>query len=264
MKTHMPLGWFASSGILLIGGVSMLHAEDSKFLPGDSHFRSVLTGDALASMESASDGTVTLQYEFEQSDHDFVGYRNLEIQGFQQSTAKNLRRLYTSIRSVEFPEYRISTVDGIEHRQELNGIPLYVYDDTFEWQTYRIGLRYNETWEADGASFSRSRFLLNYPGRAESADAIIEDWRNAGRVSALKTILPTATYDLKPLALRTTPVKVKGNEVVFFVVPVVAIQAIKEGSSDGIWFYLVKQDKIEVVRYSEGQWSKGLWQERQK
>lgn len=245
---------------LLLLGISLGLASRSdgaewRFLPGDAFFRAALTKELVDGIAVSGDSNVLeMKYDTGRVDRECLGYGVIQMSDFTRSRQENLRALYENIRATVPPVFEITASDRGEVRRELNGLPVLIYNQAFDWKNYCIGLRYNESWESDGVLFGYPKEWVNYYMKdGPIADCIIEDWRNSSRVAPLKVRFPELA-NLRPRDLQLSPLKVSAKDTLVIVVPEQALPDHQRGARSS-FFYEVQEDRVVVHSKDQGEWS---------
>ncbi|HEY0984116.1 hypothetical protein [Schlesneria sp.] len=219
-------------------------AEEWRFLPGDAFFESALTQELADMMTVHEDGdTLSLRYHTHARVALEAGCAVLEIKRIGLKRRKLLACLYKMLRKQQAPIFEITTNERGELRRELNGMALLVYNKTFDYQRYAIGLRYNEDWAEEGAMFSTLPEFVNYYISEDlTPSCVIEDWRNSRHVPPLKVTFPPL-LDKNLREAQFSPLTVDASEVIFVVVTYPMIEELRKNVTP--WkCYFVNQHTI--------------------
>ena len=105
--------------------------------------------------------------------------------------------------------------DGKKTIEETNGIGVLFYPPEFEFPKYKLGLQYNENWVDEVERFGHRQHQMRLCCLVDTADAVMESWRDSTVVAALKADLPDV--ELKPVPETEAPVIVRSRVKAFVV-----------------------------------------------
>lgn len=231
-------------------------AQVWRFLPGDSYFESELTQEfVMETQRSPADKPLALQYNVPSGLFDeYAGYQKLEIHSFSEKRRQLLATIYKQTRLWQPPVFEITLDKGREVRRELNGLHLLIYNKTFDYRLYSVGLRYNENWADDGNSFSVPRPFVSYYVLGDTLpNYVVEDWRSSKLVAPLKAVIPSFPGKT-PFDLQFAPVVVQSKDVNCIVVVNRTLEDLRMGNARH-GFFIVEDDRASKVYYAEGGWT---------
>jgi hypothetical protein len=193
--------------ICVTASASPCWAVNPGFIPGDALFHSVLTEDYLQTLRPAS-GTLELNYIYPEPMMfcGYGGFDRLTVRKCPPALYDGLRRAYRAARK-DYPKLVqvFEESDGRKHSVEFNGLGLFVCNKNCDWNTQKIGLKYNEHWFDFPINSPRPKFGWLDPGTGRmnipayryvsflsGAEAVVEDWQNGPRIPGLAVQLPEA------------------------------------------------------------------------
>lgn len=216
---------------ILVGVVvACLHAPVSatnvKFMPGDAFFPSRLTKDVVEKLKNSANEFL-LRHEPPTSGGalcGYSGYSSIQITDVPKSWPDQMKEVYTALR-YSFPRNITEIYDEageIDYVDEANGFWILVYNKNFDFNRYRVGLRYNERWFDPPAREKTVFNVLDYfRPYVPSATGVAEDCRNAVRVEGLQVKYPDLGERQAEAAgeLIETPVTVSAKDVRILLIP---------------------------------------------
>lgn len=234
------------------------NAQVWRFLPSDAYFHGSLTRELIKSFDDVKDEvTVTLKYNVPAGSHAH-GYNTLEIESVSKLRRKRLSEIYEDLRTRQPAIYEITETEDGEKRRELNGMDLLVYNKSFDWKSYRVGLRYNERWAADGSHLYLQRDFVSYPVSVDPLpNYVIEDWRNSDLVDPLNLKLPSFP-GRSARELQYTAATIASNQIQMIVVPHGQLEWVRsKGGPSG--YFVVEDEKVLKVFLGEDGQSQEEW-----
>lgn len=230
-------------------------AQVWRFLPSDAYFHGSLTRDLVKSFDDKKEeATILLNYSVPAVFDSHLGYNTLEIESVSKRRRKSLAEIYEYIRTREPAIYEIIETEHGEKRKELNGMDLLIYNKSFDCQSYRVGLRYNEKWAAEGSRFARiPREFIAYPTLIEPLPRyVIEDWRNCENVEPLRLKIPFFP-GRSERDLQHTAATIASEQIQMIVVPHALLESVRLHKNPS-WFFVVQDEKVfRVHRGDDGQ-----------
>jgi hypothetical protein len=225
-------------------------SQDYGFIPGDAFFRSALTAELISRIQHETDRqAMALEYRREHIAHKTAGYVRIEISAASLARRKLLLAAYREIRRDIPPIFEITTESGNEVRRELNGPELLLYNNSFDFRQYNIGLRYNESFftEAGKLYVTLNRAAPYYLRGPSLKMFVVEDWRNSPQVEALKVTLPHFHGKL-PRELQHTPMAATSSDLMFIIIESGGIEAVCAGSELKTFYIVGEQELLRVDR----------------
>lgn len=159
-------------------------ATNNYFLPGDAFFHTRLREKDLKRIDKEKD--VEIHYAFPTDREEYLcgyaGYGVLYFTSMPKSFKDNLKLAYRDIRD-HHPKKLVQLAYSKE-TYETNPPHLFLYNTTFDIQSHRLCLRYNEDWPKKTHALE---LFVKLP------DAVMEEWRDS--------------KDVKPLTVKYHPYK---------------------------------------------------------
>lgn len=203
-------------------------ANNNFFIPGDAFFYFEIE---QSEWEDLKNGNLTT-VNYDRPDHlprMFCGYA-----GYQKLDISNLpidyrARLIQSIEAMKesYPTEAIETDHGESKylgsssgikKQQNNKIRIFVYNKTFDFSQYRLGLKYNESWPDFAVVSGHKKDLFQFDFFVDTPKGITESWRMGDDVSPLDAIIPPVGEGYIEKPIRVDPDKIK-----FLVAPPVSL-----------------------------------------
>jgi hypothetical protein len=233
------------------------------FLPGDTFFHSLLTKEVADDLVSGKIDSI--RYKMPTDDGwfgGFAGYWNFGFTVDDHKALLNLQAVYKYIRRTSRRELvELVNKDGASELFEKNGLHLFVYNADFDFNSYRLGMRYNETWDKDQEPFGFDPTSARLHPFVNEKIALGEDWRDAQRVPRLGVNYPAMPGVSQPTVTSGSPV----NEPIK---PKVAMQLVVLPSSrlepyfrqkKGAWFFSITRDSVQLYKRDSAKWSTSEW-----
>jgi hypothetical protein len=210
MKTRVQRCVFLIVAIIALSASAL--ANNNLFLPGDAYFPTVLTKHDIESLQRTKTDERTFVYSsfggYEEAFCGYAGYKVANIPAVDDEFAKNLAKVYATIRKSFGRELLEKTSDGKTELIETNGIRVLFYPPEFKFPQHYLGLRYNENWVSEALEFGHKREHLRLCSLIADPDAMEISWRDADVVPPLKTQLPDVKLQAVPET--TDPIVVQG------------------------------------------------------
>ena len=168
-------------------------ATNIHFLPGDAFFYTRLTRETCDSL--LKDSQFSLRYiTSELSPGAFCGYagfRQLQLPQSSRLLIANLVQVYTEVRKSsrrELTEYQDD--HGQIELVETNGLPIFIYNESFDSKIHSIGLKYNESWVEDEMAFGVRKDRVKLDVFDPSPLLFGEEWKDSREVAPLQVKCP--------------------------------------------------------------------------
>jgi len=207
---HNPI---AIACCLLAALVSVVHANNNSFLPGDAFFSTSLTAVDTARFKADPGSPPVFTYRAFDGDGGtfcgFAGYENARIPCVDEAFLANLRRAYKSIRSYEARQLVERTENGKTTLVETNPVRVFFYPQSFDFPRFTIGLQYNENWVEETAKFGHRPEVVRIGYMVDDPNAIADAWRDAAIIPPLDVTLPDVAP--KKMASIKEPITVRGD-----------------------------------------------------
>lgn len=165
--------------LFLLDSVTL--ANNNYFLPGDAFFAATLTKDQMEAVNDS--GRWVIPYTRGAVDpgqfSGHAGYKTLELSG---DRLPELRQ--EMLRAFDFFSKDLSGGGGTE-----GGIRVLIYNKTFDFNKYRIGITYNERWREDVKLFGHDGEIRLCPF-VSLREGVVDCWRHGEAVERLAVELP--------------------------------------------------------------------------
>jgi hypothetical protein len=194
-----------------VSSCGVAFANNNLFLPGDSFFPTVLAAEKLGQLKADRDNPPIFEYSslggYEAAFCGYAGYQRAAFPKLDDAFISNLEAAYRRIRE-EIEEKQLVEIkrDDKTTLEETNGMRVLFYPRDFEFPKFQIGLRYNEKWVDEVLRFGHERRHARLCPLVDDANAVMESWRDATSVAALRASLPE--IKLKPVPATTEPVTI--------------------------------------------------------
>ena len=161
MQRIPPAGLAVLFSLLTL--LSPAHATNDNFLPGDSFFPSKVLYKNLQRQEQEAEPVYYYNYICELAFCGYAGYSQLKLDKQNEQLAKNIRKAYLHIRksqpirlrpkkNAKLPQKKQGT-PNLDNFYETNGLSIFFYNEDYDWQRWKIGLKYNENWREEMKKF---------------------------------------------------------------------------------------------------------------
>jgi hypothetical protein len=216
----MPLSLRAYALIFAVTLGCIARANNNFFLPGDAFFPTRLTEDELNKLNvNAKDGP-TFEYSslggYEGAFCGYAGYERARFAKVDQPFINNLRLAYRHVRKNYEPKKLMEEErNGKLVVEETNGVGVLFYPPEFEFPKFSLGLQYNENWVAEVKKFGHRDREMRLCCLVDTANGVMESWRDSPLVAGLKAELPDV--ELKPVPETRGPIIVRGPVKAFVV-----------------------------------------------
>lgn len=178
-----------------------LHAGNIGFLPSDAFFHTQLRqADCEKLLSDAKPRVSYFRPDWVvPSFCGYYGYMELELSADSKPIFEQAHRVYKEIR--EFQPKRLVEVRHGEQvtYHEMNGLHLFVYNESFSPLQNYVALRYNESWVEDLTAFGIPRPQMQLEAFDRSHEAWSIDWRDSKLVPPLKTQVPDVQESLSAI-----------------------------------------------------------------
>ncbi len=209
--TSLTVKTLCATFLVAVGFDGKLFANNNYFLPGDAFFHTTLTEKTVNRI--IKEKNPTFEYVRPESLESYLcgyaGFRKLEFTDMSRAFKENLRMVYKELRKhypkrVEItPEVKNEERDGktVEVRtgntirREINGFSVLFYNSSFNFQRFRLALKYNEDWAKQTAAFGHRRDHVRFDYFVNHPDALMEEWRDAQLVKPLQAKCPSIRKD---------------------------------------------------------------------
>lgn len=233
-------------------------ANNNRFLPGDAFFPTELTAEKLAQLKSDPEHPPIFEYSslggYEGAFCGYAGYGRAKIPGVDKPFIDNLTRAYRWVReNCEAKELIEVEREGKITLRETNGVRVLFYPKDFEYPKFRLGLQYNENWVAEVMKFGHPPRSFRLCCLVDEADAVMESWRDATSVAALKAELPEV--ELKPVPETTEPATIRGPVKAFVMDsrPLAKYFNPPEDGDEDVSILVVDSSGIVEISYDDGE-----------
>jgi hypothetical protein len=220
------LGKFSSAIVIVLAcaiGQLRLDAQDAYFLPGDAFFHTQMTEEMVNELRNGKRRYLTYVRLSGGAFRGSAGYVNLEFDEAPEYLNEGLFRAYWWVRSCNKPRFidnRVIAMDEATGKlsvaaapelEEYPGISVFIYNSDFDFTSYEIGLKYNETWYEEMERFGFSPGHVQLDEFFLSPTAIALSWQMARRVDGLKVAVPAG--DVPDRKASPEPIVVSGPVV---------------------------------------------------
>jgi hypothetical protein len=205
MRSHFSV----AVALVALCGARPVVANNTLFLPGDAFFHTVLTEDHLKELPAQENPRFGYgRPELGRAGCGYAGFAELEFTKMPRDFKANLRRAYYGLRKErskivalvddaktakppsKFPYYPRPDRPDRKVQQELNGFSVFFYNESFDFTRHKLALRYNERWVEETEAFGYKREHIRLETFVFTRHAILEEWRDAKHVEALKVDCP--------------------------------------------------------------------------
>lgn len=194
--------------LLLSVLTSNIAANNNLFLPGDAYFPAEVTAEEIGAF-AANPNEHAFSYSsfggYGAAFCGYAGYRSAKLPDVDAAFAANLKTAYEKIRANnprQLIETRVLDDEGNETGElileESNPVGVMFYNDDFDFEKFKIALRYNENWLEDTVSFGHSAEHARLCPLVSSSNALAMSWRDAAKVKPLKATIPDREKNSKP------------------------------------------------------------------
>lgn len=247
-------------------------AQNTGFLPGDAFFHAVVTERSVDEMSAAEEAVLDyVRPESEEGSFSgYAGYWKLRLPTDSQATVRNLQRVYRDIRirvPKEMREYKsasgTSSPRAASEIIETNGLHVFVYNADFDSHRYSLGLRYNESWLEDTASFGPNPKWVRLELFVDDRGAFSDDWRDASKVPKLDVTCPAIPDQARRMELGIgnaridVPLEVR-NPVQLIVLPTRRLGPYFR-KRNGAYFFSISSESVKIHRMVKGEWTSSDW-----
>lgn len=241
--------------------VCSARANNNFFLPGDAFFSTRLTEDKLDRLKpDAKDGPV-FEYSslggYEFAFCGYAGYYRARFAKVDQPFIDNLKRAYRHVRK----NYEQKTLledeqDGKKTLEETNGVGVLFYPPEFEFPKFQLGLQYNENWVTEVKKFGHGDQQMRLCCLVNTANGVMESWRDSALVAGLKAELPEV--ELKPVPETREPVIVRAPVKAFVVDsrPLGKYFDPPEEGHEDVSVLSVDSKGVTEISYVKGEWKR--------
>jgi hypothetical protein len=236
-------------------------ANNNFFLPGDAFFPTRLTEEDLGQLQADSKDGPVFEYSslggYERAFCGYAGYERARFSNVDQRFIENLKRAYRHIRQNYERKTLLETDrDGKKSVEETNGVGVLFYPPEFEFPKYELGLQYNEKWVEEVEKFGHLRQSIRLCCLVKNADAVMQSWRDATAVAALRAELPDVK--LKPVPPTREPVIIRGLVKAFVVDsrPLVKYFDPPEDGVEDVSVLSVDSSGITEISYKDDEWER--------
>ena len=250
---------FVQAVLTIMMCMNAVQANNNLFRPGDAFFPTRLTEDDFdrspAEMKEGPEFVHSALGGYEGAFCGYAGYNRARFKGVDERFMANLKRAYRHVRAnYESKELSEEERGGKRLLVETNGVGVLFYPPEFDFPMYRIGLQYNENWTAEVAKFAHGRRNMRLCCLVNTADAVMECWRDAELVAGLKAELPQV--ELKPVPPTEEPVIVHGAVKAFVVDsrPLSMYFDPPPDADEDISLLSVDSNGITELTYKDGEW----------
>lgn len=172
---------------------SLANATNIQFLPGDAFFYTRLTKETCDGL--LKDERFSLSYLTSElspgSFCGYAGYGHLRFPDGTQSLVENLTQVYTQVRKHHWRELTEHQDDNGQVRQlETNGLPMFIYNESFDPLRHFIGLKYNESWVEDELGFGVRKNFVKLDVFDPSPLMFGHEWRDSREIPPLQVKCP--------------------------------------------------------------------------
>jgi len=241
-------------------------ANNSYFIPGDAFFYCEID---LSEWNQLQSGQLNfLEYDRPEEMPVFfcgyTGYRKLDLSNLSTHFRRQLltaiasmkKRYPSEIRELEREENDVPDTSGVE-KKETNKIRVFVYNESFDYSKFRIGLKYNESWidYATQRGFKREHFQYDF--FVPTVQGITESWRMGSAVPPLYVNLPSSNQDSI-----STAMKFDASRVMFLVCPPVSFESLCFPSRDSkLECYAVSESTLKTLVNDQSRPRRSIWLE---
>ena len=193
--------------------LSPAHATNDNFLPGDSFFPSKVLYENLQRQEQEAEPVYYYNHICELAFCGYAGYSQLKLDKQNEQLAANIRKAYLHIRksqpirlrpkkNAKLPQKNQGT-PNLDNFYETNGLSIFFYNEDYDWQRLKIGLKYNENWREEMKKFINAG---RYCAFVKKGDALKRSTTMAKQVPPLNVKIPEADIETgKKVDLPLTP-----------------------------------------------------------
>ncbi|QDU73103.1 hypothetical protein Pan97_00700 [Bremerella volcania] len=206
-------------------------ANNSYFIPGDAFFYCEIDQSEWKALQSGELSILDYDRPEEMSFSlcGYAGYKRLDLSNLSDKFRAQLIKAIASMKE-KYPT-KIVEIDhgepkffgdpaGIE-RKETNKLRIFIYNSSFDFSQFRIGLKYNESWAETAVRLGFKRDHFRYDFFVPTPQGIAESWRMGSAVSPLKVQLPDSDRGYV-----TAPMKIEPSKVTFLVCPPVSLNSL--------------------------------------
>ncbi len=228
-------------------------ANNNYFIPGDAFFYFEIEQSEWADFKSGELSTIN----YDRPDHlpfmlcGYAGYQKLNITNLPKEyrgrlvrAVESMKELYpTKIVEIDHgkPEF-FGSPSGIE-KKEINKIRIFVYNKTFDFAKYQIGLKYNEAWPESAVALGHSKKHFQFDFFVNTPKGITESWRIGTDVDPLNVKLPPGEK-----GFIKTPITIDPKKLKFLVAPPTSLESLCFPTRDSsIECFVVSNDGVQSL-----------------
>ena len=260
------------SRILFVAGICFLlatpcSANNSFFIPGDAFFYFEIDQSEWKALKSGELTIVDYDRPEEMSFTfcGYAGYKKLDLSSLSdqfrgqliKSIASMKEKYPTKIVEIDHGEPKLfGAPSGIE-KKETNKLRIFVYNRSFDFSQFRIGLKYNESWADTAVRLGFKRDHFRYDFFVPTPQGIAESWRMGSAVSPLKVQFPDSDRGYV-----TTPMRIDPSAVTFLICPPVSLTSLCFPPRDSkLECFAVSEDRQITVVNDTSKARKSIWLE---
>ncbi|MCH1496852.1 MAG: hypothetical protein L7U72_16650 [Rubripirellula sp.] len=241
-------------------------ANNSYFIPGDAFFYCEID---LSEWNQLHSGQLNfLEYDRPEEMPVFfcgyTGYRKLDLSNLSTrfrsrlltAVASMKKRYPSALLELDREENNFPDTSGIE-KKELNKIRVFVYNKSFDYSKFRIGLKYNESWVdyATQRGFKREHFQYDF--FVPTVKGITESWRMGSAVPPLNVNLHSSNQDAI-----STAMTIDASQVMFLICPPVSFESLCFPSRDSkLECYAVSESTLKTLINDQSKPRRSIWLE---
>ncbi|HBE66760.1 MAG TPA: hypothetical protein DDW52_01295 [Planctomycetaceae bacterium] len=205
--------------------------NNSYFIPGDAFFYCEIDQSEWKALKSGE--LSVLDYdrpeELSLAFCGYAGYKRLDVSNLSKSFRGRLIKAIAVVKE-KYPTKMVEIDHGTPkffgdpagiEKKEINKLRIFVYNRSFDFSQYRVGLKYNETWAESGVQLGFARDHFRYDFFIPTSQGMTESWRMGSAVSPLSVQLPESDRGFV-----TDPMKIEPSKVTFLVCPPVSLNAL--------------------------------------
>lgn len=241
-------------------------ANNSYFIPGDAFFYCEIDQSEWSQLQSGQ--LNFLEYDRpEEMPVFFCGYTGYKKLDLSNLSTRCRSRLLTAVASMKkrYPS-RLLELDREEHdlpdtngikEKEPNKIRVFIYNRSFDYSKFRIGLKYNESWidYATQRGFKREHFQYDF--FVPTVKGITESWRMGSAVPPLNANLPSSNQ-----GSLSNAIKIDVSQVMFLVCPPVSFESLCFPSRDSkLECYAVTESTVKTLVNDQSKPRRSIWLE---
>ena len=248
---------------ILLAMVSQCFANNNYFIPGDAFFYFEIE---QSEWEDFKSGKLSI-LDYDRPEHlpfmlcGYAGFQKLDIAKLPKEYRASLVQAVEAMKE-NYPT-KIIEIDhgqpkffgspsGIE-KKEMNKIRIFVYNKSFNFAKFRIGLKYNESWPESAITLGHRKNHFQFDFFINTPKGITESWRMGADVKPLDVKLPPLEKGFVK-----TPIEFDPDKIKFLVAPPTSLESLCFPRRDSaLECIVVSSDAVQTLTVDKS--GKSIW-----